>query len=96
VSVGGEMIKAEEVVVAAGAIGTPQLLHRSGIRPPALGRWLSYHPLLIRQVVLDENLCAAPGLADREPRLQIRPTGMADWYSLVLRDVSPFQPTIPT
>lgn len=90
--VGGETIEANEVVVAAGAIGTPQLLHRSGIRPKALGRWLSYHPILICQLVLDERLCAAPGAPDRPPRLQIRPTENADWYSLILRDVSPFQP----
>jgi choline dehydrogenase-like flavoprotein len=95
VTVGGETIKAEEIVVAAGAIGTPQLLHRSGIRPAALGRWLSYHPILICQLVLDENLCATPGVRDREPRLQVPPTEKADWYSLILRDVSPFQPKEP-
>lgn len=95
VTVGGESIEAEEIVVAAGAIGTPRLLHRSGIRPAALGRWLSYHPLLIAQIVLDPGLCAAPGVRDREPRLQIPPTEAADWYALVLRDVSPFAPEPP-
>jgi choline dehydrogenase-like flavoprotein len=95
VTVGGESIKAQEIVVAAGAIGTPQLLHQSGIRPIALGRWLTYHPILICQLVLDEILCAAPGVRDREPRLQVPPTERADWYSLILRDVSPFQPTAP-
>lgn len=90
--VDGEVVEARDVVVAAGAIGTPQLLHRSGIRPKALGRWLSYHPLLVAQLVLDKTLCAAPGVHDREPRLQIRPSGAADWYALVLRDVSPFEP----
>ena len=95
VTVGGETIEAEEIVVAAGAIGTPQLLHRSGIRPKALGRWLSYHPLLICQLVLDESLCAAHGVRDREPRLQVPPNDKADWYSLILRDVSPFQPIGP-
>jgi len=94
-TVGRDTIEAEEIVVAAGAIGTPQLLHRSGIRPAALGRWLSYHPLLIAQIVLDESLCAAPGVRDREPRLQIPPTERADWYTLVLRDVSPFEPRHP-
>lgn len=93
VTVDGEMIEGEVIVVAAGAIGTPQLLHRSGIRPKALGRWLSYHPLLICQVVLDESLCATAGIRDREPRLQVPPNDKADWYSLILRDVSPFQPT---
>ena len=91
----GKTIEAPEVIVAAGAIGTPQLLHRSGIRPKALGRWLSYHPILVAQLVLDADLCAAPGKADREPRLQIPPSAAADWYSLVLRDVSPFQPEAP-
>ena len=91
----GQRIEVEDIVLAAGAIGTPQLLHRSGIRPEALGRWLSYHPLLVAQLVLDEELCAAPGERDREPRLQIPPTPQAEWYSLVLRDVSPFQPEAP-
>jgi C-glycoside oxidase len=95
VNVGTEAIDVNEVVVAAGAIGTPQHLHRSGIRPPALGRWLSYHPLLISQLVLDASLCAERGVADRVPRLQIPPTGAAEWYSLVLRDVSPFKPAEP-
>jgi choline dehydrogenase-like flavoprotein len=92
VTVGNDTIAAQEVVLAAGAIGTPQLLHRSGIRPIALGRWLSYHPILICQLVLDESLCASPGVRDREPRLQVPPTAKAEWYTLVLRDVSPFKP----
>lgn len=95
VSNGQESVTAGTVVVAAGAIGTPQLLHRSGIRPRALGRWLSYHPILICQLVLNERLCAAPGARDHEPRLQIRATGDTDWYALILRDVSPFQPEAP-
>jgi len=95
VSDGDRTLTAETVVVAGGAIGTPQLLHRSGIRPRALGRWLSYHPLLICQLVLDESLCAGPGVRDHEPRLQIRPTADVDWYTLILRDVSPFAPEAP-
>ena len=92
VVIDSKVVEARIVVVAAGAIGTPQLLHRSAIRPKALGRWLSYHPLLVAQLVLDETLCAAPGVHDREPRLQIRAGGEIDWYALVLRDVSPFKP----
>ncbi len=95
VVVGTETIEAKEVVVAAGAIGTPELLHRSGIRPRALGRWLSYHPILITQLVLDASVCAEPGVPDRVPRLQIPPTDAAEWYALILRDVSPFKPTGP-
>jgi choline dehydrogenase-like flavoprotein len=44
-------------------------------------------------LVLDEDLCEAPGVRDREPRLQVPPTENAEWYSLILRDVSPIQPT---
>ncbi|MGE0054689.1 MAG: FAD-dependent oxidoreductase [Hyphomicrobium sp.] len=95
VSLGNETIEAPQVIVAGGAIGTPQLLHRSGIRPKALGRWLSYHPLMVAQLVLDGDLCAPPGEADREPRLQIPPSEKAEWFSLVLRDVSPFSPKAP-
>jgi choline dehydrogenase-like flavoprotein len=95
VSVGNETIAAKAIVVASGAIGTPWLLHSSGIRPTALGRWLSYHPILITQLVLDEDLCAVPGVSDRVPRLQIPPTDIAEWYTLILRDVSPFEPKEP-
>jgi choline dehydrogenase-like flavoprotein len=95
VAVGSETIEAPQVIIAGGAIGTPQLLHRSGIRPKALGHWLSYHPLLVAQLVLDGDLCAPPSEADRQPRLQIPPTEKAEWFSLVLRDVSPFSPKAP-
>ncbi|MEM7170917.1 MAG: FAD-dependent oxidoreductase [Pseudomonadota bacterium] len=95
VDLGDKLLEADNFVIAGGAIGTPQLLHRSGIRPKALGRWLSYHPILITQMVLDEAYCAPPGVVDRVPRLQIRPTKNAPWFSLVLRDVSPFEPKDP-
>jgi choline dehydrogenase-like flavoprotein len=92
---GGETVEADAIVVAGGAIGTPRLLHRSGIRPPALGHYLSYHPLLICQLVLDDSLCAPQGVSDREPRLQIPPSAAAEWYTLILRDVSPFKAEAP-
>jgi choline dehydrogenase-like flavoprotein len=42
---GGRLrVDADLVVVACGAIGTPVLLKRSGIRPPGLGENLSLHP----------------------------------------------------
>jgi hypothetical protein len=62
----------------------------SGPGPLAL-----FPALLISQLVLDESLCAAPGALDRVPRLQIPPTDRAEWYTLILRDVSPFEPAAP-
>jgi choline dehydrogenase-like flavoprotein len=47
-----EEFRADAVVVAADAIRTPQLLWASGIRPPALGRYLTEHPLLFGVVAL--------------------------------------------
>ncbi|MBY8974189.1 FAD-dependent oxidoreductase [Rhodobacteraceae bacterium NNCM2] len=86
-------VEAESYVIAGGAIGTPELLFRSGIRPHALGRYLSYHPLAVCQVVVAPDFCAADGVADIAPRLQIRPSKAAPWYTILLRDVSPFTPS---
>ncbi len=86
------IVEAGAYVIAAGAIGTPQLLFRSGIRPEALGRYLSSHPLAVCQIVVDAEYCAPAGDADVDPRLQIRPNGEVAWYTIVLHDVSPFTP----
>lgn len=67
----GERIDASVVVVAAGAFGTPILPHRLGFRAPALGRYLTYHPVLFSQLVLDEELC--DGAADDLPP-RLRPS----------------------
>ncbi|WP_328475298.1 GMC oxidoreductase [Actinoplanes sp. NBC_00393] len=57
-----EEVRADAVVVAADAIRTPQLLWASGIRPDALGRYLTEHPLLFGVVALRDG--AVPPRAD--------------------------------
>ena len=91
---GGEHIDAEVVVVAAGAFDTPLLLHRSGLGSPALGKCLTYHPVLFSQLVLDESLCRDDGY-DIAPRLQIPPTGTAPWNTMILRDTCPAPAAAP-
>jgi pyranose oxidase len=56
-----EEIYARAVVVAGDAWHTPQLLWASGVRPPALGRYLTEHPLTFAIVVLDESIARASG-----------------------------------
>ncbi len=62
-------VTAEDYVVAAGAVLTPQLLHASGIRPPALGRYLTEHPMAFCQVVLLKDLVEQVG---SDPRFASR------------------------
>lgn len=56
-----ERFTADAVVVAADALRTPQLLWASGIRPRALGRHLTEHPLLFGVVAV------RPGVLPRTP-----------------------------
>lgn len=46
-------VAARAVVVCADTFRTPQLLFASGIRPPALGRYLNEHAFLTGRVLLD-------------------------------------------
>ncbi|MCI0157557.1 GMC family oxidoreductase N-terminal domain-containing protein [Leifsonia shinshuensis] len=46
-------VEADLVVVAADAFRSPQLLWASGIRPRALGHYLTEHPVVISTVALD-------------------------------------------
>jgi choline dehydrogenase-like flavoprotein len=92
---GEERLAAEAFVVAAGPFATPRLLHASGIRPRALGRWLHYHPLLLGQLVLEEELSAPAAADDPPPRLWIPPTRAAPWHGMVLRDVGAGAPQEP-
>jgi choline dehydrogenase-like flavoprotein len=48
--------RADAVVVAADALRTPQLLWASGIRPFALGRHLTEHPLIFGVVAVKDGL----------------------------------------
>ena len=48
-------VPADLVVVAADAFRSPQLLWASGIRPRALGHYLTEHPVVISTVALDAD-----------------------------------------
>ena len=58
------VIKARAVVVAADAFRTPQLLHASGLRPAALGRYLTEHPQIMAASVLDDRYVPADAPLD--------------------------------
>lgn len=85
-------LEAPIVLLAGGAIGTARLLHRSGIRPSALGHGISFHALMFGQIVLDAGTCPAAGDNDAAPRLWIPPTRAAPWHVQVLRDTCPLPP----
>ena len=80
------------MLVAGGAIGSARLLHRSGIRPDALGRGISFHAVLFGQLVLAADMCPAAGAPDVAPRLWVPPTEACPWHLQVLRDTCPLPP----
>lgn len=55
-----EEVRADAVVLAADALRTPQLMWASGIRPAALGRYLTEHPLLFGVVALRADVVPEP------------------------------------
>ncbi len=66
-----EQVDARTVVVAGNAMRTPQLLWASGIRPRALGHYLTEHPLTFAVVGLDPAIVASDGAS-----AVVRPTGL--------------------
>ncbi|MEV6488793.1 GMC oxidoreductase, partial [Actinoplanes sp. NPDC051633] len=50
-----EILDARVVIVAADAFRTPQLLWASGVRPAALGRYLTEHPQIMAASILDDR-----------------------------------------
>lgn len=92
VDIGGVTAAAKTVIVAAGAIDTPRILWDAGIRPAVLGRHLTYHPVIVAQVVLDDGMWSTGPNADPPPRLQILPSTDHPWNTMVLRDINPFTP----
>jgi choline dehydrogenase-like flavoprotein len=54
VEAGGETIAADTVVVAGGALNTPQILKRSGLDAPAIGKNLGLHPVRLVYGLFDD------------------------------------------
>jgi pyranose oxidase len=61
-----ETLAARAVVVAGDAFRTPQLLWASGIRPPALGRYLNDQPQVMAASLLDETFVPEDAPVDVE------------------------------
>ncbi|MGY1602228.1 GMC oxidoreductase [Geodermatophilus sp. SYSU D00815] len=59
-------VAARAVVVAADAFRTPQLLWASGVRPEALGRYLTEHPQIMAASVLAEEFVPADAPVDAD------------------------------
>jgi glycine/D-amino acid oxidase-like deaminating enzyme len=88
VHVDDNLLRADHVVLATGAVDAPLLLWRSGLEHPAIGRRLCFHPVLTTQVVLREGSTPI-GDDDPLPRLGISPTTEHPWFTMVLRDTNP-------
>jgi choline dehydrogenase-like flavoprotein len=72
-------VAAQRVVVAADALRTPQLLWASGVRPPALGRYLNDQPQSVFAVRLRDVQLAAVDTVDSREEPEIIPQSGVSW-----------------
>lgn len=80
------VVAADLVVVAADAFRSPQLLWASGVRPTALGHYLTEHPVVISTVALDaEKMRRFATEAQLDEELARRATNAADPVAAVNR-----------
>ncbi|WP_158866929.1 GMC oxidoreductase [Leifsonia sp. AG29] len=79
-------VPADLVVVAADAFRSPQLLWASGIRPRALGHYLTEHPVVISTVALDSERMSRYATEEQlDAELARRATNPADPVAAVNR-----------
>jgi pyranose oxidase len=81
-----ETLQVDAVVVAADAFRSPQLLWASGVRPRALGRYLTEHPVVISTVAVDaEQMSRFATEDDLDRELERRSVNPTDPVSAVNR-----------
>lgn len=79
-------LHADKVVIAADAVRTPQLLWASGIRPKALGHYLTEHPVCFSAIALDgEKLAKYASEADYVAEKELAKLSPGDPVSGVTR-----------
>ncbi len=85
-------LTAKVVFVAGGTIDTTCLLAWTGIAGPAPVTHLTYHPVIMAQVIFNEGARPTFGETDIPTRPQIPPHPNNPWNARVLRDASPATP----
>ncbi len=83
-------IEAEHYIIAGGAVMTPALLFESGIRPPALGRYITDHTLTFAQVELHAEIRRDIPDGDSDPMLWIPVQPGRPWHCQVHVDTFPY------
>jgi choline dehydrogenase-like flavoprotein len=87
-------VKARAVVVAAGAIQTPALLKRSGLRNPNIGKHLRLHPATVVWGLMDEDV--PPWVGSMQSRYVDQHKNLdGDGYG-VLYETGPATPALAT